>query len=84
MKGGSLRGCGACFWWSRDKSSWPGQRAPAAATPEELRALLEAGLAEGAAVRLSSVIGQRFLLDGVADARAAIRSRARSARRCSR
>jgi NADPH2:quinone reductase len=46
------------------------------ATPEELRVLTEAAVAEGAAGRLRRVIGQRFLRDRAADARAAILSRA--------
>ncbi|MFI2648881.1 zinc-binding dehydrogenase [Micromonospora fulviviridis] len=45
-------------------------------TPDELRALTEQALAEGAAGRLRPLIGQRFPLDRAADAHAAIESRA--------
>lgn len=43
--------------------------------PDELRALTEAALAEGAAGRLRPLIGQRFPLDRAADAHAAIEAR---------
>ncbi|MFI7247584.1 zinc-binding dehydrogenase [Micromonospora chalcea] len=43
--------------------------------PDELRALTEAALAEGAAGRLRPVIGQRFPLERAADAHAAIEAR---------
>ncbi|WDP98302.1 zinc-binding dehydrogenase [Micromonospora chalcea] len=43
--------------------------------PDELRALTEAALAEGAAGRLRPQIGQRFPLDRAADAHAAIEAR---------
>ncbi|MFC0029815.1 zinc-binding dehydrogenase [Micromonospora chaiyaphumensis] len=45
-------------------------------TPDELRALTEQALAEGAAGRLRPLIGQRFPLDRAADAHAAIQARA--------
>jgi NADPH:quinone reductase len=45
-------------------------------TPEETRALARAALAEAVAGRLRPVIGQRFPLEGAADAHAAIESRA--------
>lgn len=45
------------------------------ATPEELREFTEHALREAAAGRLKPVIGQRFPLDGAADAHAAIESR---------
>ncbi|MFG1832428.1 zinc-binding dehydrogenase [Micromonospora chersina] len=48
----------------------------AGGTPDELRALAEQALAEGAAGRLRPLIGQRFPLDRAADAHAAIESRA--------
>lgn len=48
----------------------------ATATPEELREFTQTALAEAAAGRLRPVIGQRFPLDGAADAHAAIQSRA--------
>lgn len=44
-------------------------------TPEEMRAFTESALAEAAAGRLRSVIGQRFPLERAADAHAAIESR---------
>ncbi|MFG2090560.1 MULTISPECIES: zinc-binding dehydrogenase [unclassified Spirillospora] len=47
----------------------------ATATPEELREFTRTALAEAAAGRLRPVIGQRFPLDGAADAHAAIQSR---------
>ncbi|MGC3858718.1 zinc-binding dehydrogenase [Micromonospora chersina] len=47
----------------------------AGGTPDELRALTEQALAEGAAGRLRPLIGQRFPLDRAADAHAAIESR---------
>ncbi|MFD0683293.1 zinc-binding dehydrogenase [Actinomadura fibrosa] len=46
------------------------------ASPEELREFTLSALAEAAAGRLRPVIGQRFPLDGAADAHAAIESRA--------
>jgi NADPH2:quinone reductase len=46
-----------------------------AATPEELREFTESALAEAAGGRLKPLIGQRFPLDGAADAHAAIESR---------
>ncbi|TDC78201.1 zinc-binding dehydrogenase, partial [Actinomadura sp. 7K507] len=45
------------------------------ATPEELREFTRIALAEAAAGRLRPVIGQRFPLDGAADAHAGIQSR---------
>ncbi|MEU8305696.1 zinc-binding dehydrogenase [Actinomadura sp. NPDC048955] len=45
------------------------------ATPEELREFTEHALREAAAGRLTPVIGQRFPLDGAADAHAAIEAR---------
>ncbi|NES29780.1 zinc-binding dehydrogenase [Micromonospora terminaliae] len=45
-------------------------------TPDELRALTEQALAEGAAGRLRPFIGQRFPLDRAADAHAVIEARA--------
>ncbi|TMQ90705.1 zinc-binding dehydrogenase [Actinomadura soli] len=47
-----------------------------AAAPEELREFTRGALAEAAAGRLRPVIGQRFPLDGAADAHRAIQSRA--------
>ncbi|WP_344889543.1 zinc-binding dehydrogenase [Actinomadura meridiana] len=46
------------------------------ATPETLREFTQSALAEAAAGRLRPVIGQRFPLDGAADAHRAIESRA--------
>ncbi|MFI0411005.1 zinc-binding dehydrogenase [Actinomadura sp. 3N508] len=46
------------------------------ATPEELREFTRSALAEAAEGRLRPVIGQRFPLDGAADAHRAIQSRA--------
>lgn len=45
-------------------------------TPEEMHAFTESALAEAAAGRLRSVIGQRFPLERAADAHAAIEARA--------
>jgi NADPH:quinone reductase len=45
-------------------------------TPAQLRAYVESALASAAAGRLRPVIGQRFPLEGAADAHAAIESRA--------
>jgi NADPH:quinone reductase len=50
-------------------------RAGAAASPEELTALVRTALAEAAAGRLRPVIGQEFELDAAADAHAAIEAR---------
>ncbi|WP_243717488.1 zinc-binding dehydrogenase [Actinomadura sp. KC345] len=46
-----------------------------AATPEQLREFTQSALAEAAAGRLKPVIGQRFPLEGAADAHTAIESR---------
>ena len=45
-------------------------------TPDDMRACTESALAEAAAGRLRPVIGQRFPLEGAADAHAAIEARA--------
>jgi NADPH2:quinone reductase len=50
--------------------------AGAAASPEELTALIRTALAEAAAGRLRPVIGQEFELDAAAGAHAAIEARA--------
>ena len=44
-------------------------------TPEEMRALTESTLAEAAAGRLRTIIGQRFPLEGAAEAHASIEAR---------
>jgi NADPH2:quinone reductase len=48
---------------------------PPAPSPEEARRFTERALAEAAAGRLRPVIGQRYPLDGAADAHAAIEGR---------